>query len=91
MKRDHLPTLPAFQLSVKPGQRPLVPLPHGSCDAMLIASLARERKLAVAGMLAVVCADAHDTERLRDEIRVFAPELIAAVLPSFRSPMGSPA
>ena len=85
MKRDHLPTLPAFQLSVKPGQRPLVPLPHGSCDAMLIASLARERKLAVAGMLAVVCADAHDTERLRDEIKVFAPELIAAVLPDWET------
>jgi len=85
MKRDLVTSLPAFPLHTRAGQRPLVSLPHGSCDALMLASLARERKRGGAGMLALVCAEAHDTERLRDEIRYFAPDLAAAVLPDWET------
>ena len=60
-------------------------MPHGAGDALILASLARERTAAGAGMLAVVCADPHDTERLRDEVAFFAPELRIAVLPDWET------
>ena len=34
-------------------------------------------------MLAIVCADPHDAERLKEEIRWFAPEVRAHVLPDW--------
>ena len=81
MKRDPLP----FPLTVKPGQRPTLPLPHGSADAYLFAELARARKAERAGMVVVVCADAQDAERLKAEIRYFAPALVASVLPDWET------
>jgi transcription-repair coupling factor (superfamily II helicase) len=80
-----LPHLPPFPLPLKAGQRPAVGKPHGAGDALLIASLARERKTAQAGLIACVCADPHDAERLRDEIRFFAPELTVSVLPDWET------
>ncbi len=81
MKRDPLP----FPLTVKPGQRPTLPLPHGSADAYLFAELARARKAERAGMVVAVCADAQDAERLKAEIRYFAPTLVASVLPDWET------
>ena len=80
-----LPHLAPFPLLAKPGQRPLFGMPHGAGDALLVASLARERKAAGAGLIACVCADPHDAERLRDEMRFFAPELAVSVLPDWET------
>jgi transcription-repair coupling factor (superfamily II helicase) len=85
MKRDSQTHLPAFALAPRPGQRPVVPLPHGSCDALAFASLARERKSAGSGMLVLVCAEAQDAERLRTEVACFAPDLVVAVLPDWET------
>ena len=79
------PQLPPLRLPLKAGQRPTAGMPHGAGDALFIASLARERKAAAAGLIACVCADPHDAERLRDEIRFFASELVVSVLPDWET------
>ena len=76
---------PLLQHRAKTGERPSFTLPHGSGDALLLARLARQRIDHKLGMLAIVCADPHDAERLKDEITWFAPALRAHVLPDWET------
>ncbi len=76
---------PLLDASLKTGARPSFALPEGSGDALLLARLARQRVENKLGMLAIVCADPHDAERLKDEIKWFAPELRAHVLPDWET------
>ncbi len=76
---------PLLTLTQKVGERPSYPLPQGSGDAWLLARLAARRSAAKRGMLAIVCADPHDAERLKDEIRWFAPAVRAHVLPDWET------
>ena len=76
---------PLLTTGFKPGERPSFALPHGSGDALLLARLARQRVEKKLGMLAIVCADPHGAERLKDEIKWFAPELRAHVLPDWET------
>ncbi len=65
-----------------PGQRPTLPRPPGSADALLLARLARTR----AGQLtAIVCADPADAQRLEAELGFFAPGLRVAVFPDWET------
>ena len=52
----------------------------GSSDALALARLAATRR-----PLAVVCADALEAQRLRDEIAWFAPDLRVALLPDWET------
>ena len=76
---------PLLTTGFKCGERPGFALPHGSGDALLLARLARQRVEKKLGMLAIVCADPHDAERLKDEIKWFAPALRAHVLPDWET------
>jgi transcription-repair coupling factor (superfamily II helicase) len=78
-------TSPLLLTTPKPGDRPSYPLPQGSGDAWLLSRLARQRIAAKRGMVAIVCADPHDAERLKEEIRWFAPEVRAHVLPDWET------
>ncbi|MBB1160956.1 transcription-repair coupling factor [Aquariibacter albus] len=65
-----------------PGQRPTLPRPPGSADALLLARLAQGR----AGQLtAIVCADPADAQRLEAELPFFAPGLRVAVFPDWET------
>ncbi|EGI76760.1 transcription-repair coupling factor [Hylemonella gracilis] len=66
------------------GKRHTLPRPPGSADALLLAQLAHREKEA-GRLLAVVCADATDTQRLIDEIAFFAPTLRCAVFPDWET------
>ncbi|MDH5206566.1 MAG: transcription-repair coupling factor, partial [Hylemonella sp.] len=72
-----LPKLP-------PGKRHTLPRPTGSSDALLLARLA-ERERAGGRLLAIVCADATDAQRLIDEIAFFAPGLRSAMFPDWET------
>lgn len=75
----------ALQLPLlRPGQRHHVFGLHGSADAMSLAAYARKHRGEIA-MLAVVCANAVDAQRLADEIPWFAPELRVRVLPDWET------
>lgn len=87
--RNDSPTAPLSSLSislplVKPGQRHLVTGLHGSADALALAAYAREHRARVP-MLAVMCANAMDAQRLAEEIPWFAPELRVRVLPDWET------
>jgi transcription-repair coupling factor (superfamily II helicase) len=69
----------------KPGERPALARPQGSADALLFARMAEQRHARSAGPIVVVCADAQDPERLKEEILYFAPGLRANVLPDWET------
>ncbi|KRI00883.1 transcription-repair coupling factor [Curvibacter sp. PAE-UM] len=66
------------------GKRYTLPRPTGSSDALLLARLA-EREQAAGRLLAIVCADATDAQRLIDEIAFFKPELRCAMFPDWET------
>ncbi|MBX9961214.1 MAG: transcription-repair coupling factor [Burkholderiaceae bacterium] len=72
-----LPKLP-------PGKRYTLPRPAGSADALLLARLARREKES-GRLLAIVCADATDAQRLIDEIAFFDPDLRCALFPDWET------
>lgn len=66
------------------GKRYTLPRPAGSADALLLARLAaRERE--GGRLLAIVCADATDAQRLIDELAFFDPELRCALFPDWET------
>ncbi len=69
---------------IAPGKRYTLPRPIGSADALLLASLARARS-AERRILALVCAEPGDTQRLADELPFFAPGLRVAVFPDWET------
>ncbi len=80
-----LPWSGGMQLpSISPGKRFTLPQPTGSGDALLLARLAQARA-AERRMLAIVCADPGDTQRLADELPFFAPNLRVAVFPDWET------
>ncbi|MBI2747553.1 MAG: transcription-repair coupling factor [Burkholderiales bacterium] len=66
------------------GKRYTLPRPAGSSDALLLARLA-EREQAAGRLLAIVCGDATDAQRLIDEIAFFKPELRCAMFPDWET------
>jgi transcription-repair coupling factor (superfamily II helicase) len=66
------------------GRRHALPRPPGSSDALLLARLA-EREQAAGRLLAIVCADAGDAQRLIDEIAFFSPALRCALFPDWET------
>ncbi|BDI06418.1 transcription-repair coupling factor [Sphaerotilus microaerophilus] len=70
--------------SIAPGKRYTVPRPIGSADALLLARFAQARR-AEQRLLAVVCAEPADAQRLPDELAFFAPELRVAVFPDWET------
>ncbi len=66
------------------GKRYTLPRPPGSSDALLLARLA-EREQAAGRLLAIVCGDATDAQRLIDEIAFFKPELRCAMFPDWET------
>ncbi len=69
---------------VKPGMRHAVAGLTGSADALLVAAYARQHQGALP-MLAVMCANATDAQRLAEEIPWFAPELRVRLLPDWET------
>ncbi|WP_454763723.1 transcription-repair coupling factor [Cupriavidus campinensis] len=71
---------------VKPGMRHAVTGLTGSADALLVAAYARQH-MGKGGlpMLAVVCANATDAQRLAEEIPWFAPEVRVRLLPDWET------
>jgi len=69
---------------VKAGQRNTIAGLPGSADALALAAYARQHRARVP-MLAVVCANATDAQRLADEIPWFAPELRVRLLPDWET------
>ena len=66
------------------GKRYTLPRPAGSADALLLSHLAaRERD--AGRLLAIVCADATDAQRLIDEIGFFSPGLRCAMFPDWET------
>ncbi|MFN4005747.1 MAG: transcription-repair coupling factor [Hylemonella sp.] len=69
---------------LQPGKRLSWPRPAGSADALLLAQLAaRERD--AQRMLAVLCADATDAQRLLEEIPFFDPTLRCTLFPDWET------
>ncbi|MCA3237273.1 MAG: transcription-repair coupling factor [Curvibacter sp.] len=69
---------------LSPGKRYTLPRPTGSADALLLACLA-EREKGAGRLLAIVCADATDAQRLIDEIAFFDPTLRCALFPDWET------
>ena len=69
---------------IHPGKRFTLPRPLGSGDALLLAQLA-QRHAADKRLLAVICADPADAQRLSDELPFFAPSLRIAVFPDWET------
>ncbi|MBT9596942.1 MAG: transcription-repair coupling factor [Vitreoscilla sp.] len=69
---------------IAPGKRFTLPRPIGSADALLLARLAQARA-AEGRILALVCAEPGDTQRLADELPFFAPGLRVAVFPDWET------
>jgi transcription-repair coupling factor (superfamily II helicase) len=70
--------------SLSAGERFALPRPPGSGDALLIARLgasARRR----GKLLVVFCADAHDAQRLIDELPYFEPALTVRAFPDWET------
>ncbi|MFM9912505.1 MAG: transcription-repair coupling factor [Methylophilaceae bacterium] len=65
----------------KAGSSKRIPLPHGSADALLYTALHAE----AAAPLVVLTANAHDAQRLVEEIRYFAPHLATYLLPDWET------
>lgn len=80
---------------LKPGQRFTFHGAHGSSDALLIARYHQalraqakdgtEASRATTPLLAVICANAADTQRLAQEIAYFAPEARVRLLPDWET------
>jgi transcription-repair coupling factor (superfamily II helicase) len=77
---------------LKAGQRFSLPKPAGSGDALLISQLAirdkSEHKTTAHGaahIIAVVCADAADAQRLMAELPFFAPDLRCTLFPDWET------
>jgi len=68
--------------SIALGKRHQAPRPHGSADALLLARFAQQQSERV---LAIVCADPGDTQRLEAELPFFAPGLRVAVFPDWET------
>ncbi|MBL8380189.1 MAG: transcription-repair coupling factor [Burkholderiales bacterium] len=68
-----------------PGRRLRVPLPRASRDAHWLVTEARTRKAHARGMLAIVCADAREAVRLKEEMPVFGHDLAIALLPDWET------
>ncbi len=66
------------------GKRYTLPRPAGSADALLLSRLA-ERERASGRLLAIVCAEATDAQRLIDEIAFFQPALRCALFPDWET------
>src|SRR5690606_24839553 len=64
-------TIPKILAALKPEQRYAHPLPPGSGDGYLLAQLARSAGRSIV----VLCADPLASQRLSEEIPLFAPEL----------------
>jgi transcription-repair coupling factor (superfamily II helicase) len=73
----HLPT-------IQPGKRFTLPRPLGSGDALLLAQLVQHHA-ASQRLVAIICADAADAQRLSDELPFFAPGLRVAVFPDWET------
>jgi len=65
----------------KAGASKRLPLPHGSADALLCTALHAE----AGAPLVVLTANAHDAQRLVEEIRYFAPQLATYLLPDWET------
>jgi transcription-repair coupling factor (superfamily II helicase) len=70
--------------AIATGKRFTLPRPLGSADALLLARFAQARA-ADKQLLAIICADPADTNRLPDELAFFAPELRVAVFPDWET------
>lgn len=70
--------------SIAPGKRFTLPRPVGSADALLLARHA-EALQGQGRRLAIVTAEPSDTQRLEDELKVFAPGLRVAVFPDWET------
>ncbi|MDR2328847.1 MAG: transcription-repair coupling factor, partial [Comamonas sp.] len=66
------------------GKRFQLPMPPGSADALLLATLAT-REAAGQRVTAIITADAGDAHRLQDELAFFAPELRVALFPDWET------
>jgi transcription-repair coupling factor (superfamily II helicase) len=70
--------------TIAKGKRFTLPRPIGSGDALLLAQLAQRHALEQ-HLLAVICADPADAQRLSDELPFFAPGLRVAVFPDWET------
>ena len=66
------------------GKRFQLPMPPGSADALLLATLATH-EAAAQRVTAIITADAGDAHRLQDELAFFAPELRIALFPDWET------
>ncbi|QTD91104.1 transcription-repair coupling factor [Burkholderia anthina] len=69
---------------VKPGQRFAFDGAHGSADALAIARYLADNRDAVP-LLAVICANAVDAQRLSQELRYFSPDARVRLLPDWET------
>ncbi|MFG6429751.1 transcription-repair coupling factor [Roseateles sp. LYH14W] len=69
---------------VQPGKKFTHPRPVGSADALLLARFVQQQRDA-GRMAAIFTAEPGDTQRLEDELKVFAPELKVAVFPDWET------
>ena len=67
-----------------PGKRHAMPRPPASSDALWLAALA-QREAASQRLLAIVCADAADAQRLLDELAFFVPGLRSVLFPDWET------
>jgi transcription-repair coupling factor (superfamily II helicase) len=65
----------------KSGSTSRVPLPYGSADALLLASLGQNQQHPIV----ILAASAHEAQRLVEEIRFFAPKLSTHLLPDWET------
>ncbi len=63
-----------------PGKHLTLASPHGSGDAMILSAVAAQAK-----PLVILTAQAHDAQRLLEEIRYFAPALAVHLLPDWET------
>jgi len=70
--------------SIAAGKRFALPRPLGSADALLLARVARERRLEKR-LLVIVTAEPADSQRLADELPFFEPGLRIAVFPDWET------
>jgi transcription-repair coupling factor (superfamily II helicase) len=84
MSSEALPALQTLLPSLSAGTRFALPRPPGSGDALLLAQAAL-RARAAHRLLAVLCADALDAQRLVEELPWFAPSLVVRLLPDWET------
>jgi transcription-repair coupling factor (superfamily II helicase) len=84
MNPEALPALHSLLPRLPAGARFTLPRPPGSGDALLLAHMAL-RARAAHRLLAVICADALDAQRLVDELPWFAPTLSVRPLPDWET------